>query len=240
MKQIMAATSNMLARMRELNITANNIANVDTPGFKRDLYFANVIEDVQKDMANKGFFEGSVKLQERNVVDLSQGPLNKTDNPFDLAINGDGFFTIQDEQGNEYYTRNGNFQIDKDGFLVTNTGDKVMGEGGEIYLPNGNVEISKSGNITNDNDLIDKLKIVVPDNPKDVTKLGLSRYQFTPNTSDKHGTILQGFLEQSNVNPIESMTKLVSLQRDFDTNQKMVQSFDDINKLSSNDIGRVQ
>jgi len=239
-KQILAATSNMLARMRELQVTANNISNVSTPGFKRDLYFANVIEDAQQNLANKGLFEGSVKLQERNIVDLAQGPLNKTDNPMDLAINGDGFFAIQDSQGNEYYTRNGNFTIDKEGFLITNTGDKVLGEGGEIYLPDGDVQISKEGNITSHDNLVDKLRVVVPEDPRDITKLGLSRYQFTPNETEESGTILQGFLEQSNVNPIESMIRLVSLQRDFESNQKMVQSFDEINKQSANEIGRIQ
>lgn len=239
MKQVMAATSNMLARIRELEVTANNISNANTPGFKRDLYFANVIADVQNNMKNKGLFEGQVRLTERNVVDLSQGALNKTNNPMDVAINGDGFFTVADEEGNEYYTRNGNFTIDKDGFLVTNYGWKVQGEGGEIYLPNGDTRISPGGNITSDDELVDQLKIVMPESKADMVKLGNSRYQFQPTEPEKRGEVVQGFLEQSNVNPIESMIKLVALQRDFDTNQKMVQSFDEINKQSANEIGRV-
>ena len=239
MKQIMAATSNMLARIRELEVTANNLSNSNTPGYKRDLYFANVIADVQQDMENRGLFEGSVRLTERNVVDMSQGTLHKTDNSLDTAINGDGFFVVADQDGNEYYTRNGNFQIDNEGFLITNYGYRVQGEGGEIYLPNGSIRISPEGNITSDDDLIDQLRIVMPEDPQEMAKMGNSRYQFNPVEPEERGEVIQGFLEQSNVSPIESMIKLVALQRDFDSNQKMVQSFDEINKRSANDIGRI-
>ncbi|MCF7802870.1 MAG: flagellar hook-basal body protein [Candidatus Marinimicrobia bacterium] len=244
MKQVLAATSNMLARIRELEITANNISNVNTPGYKRDQYFANILEDAQQATgANQTATDkAGLKMVERNIVDLSQGSLHKTGNPLDLGINGKGFFVIQDEDAGDLYTRNGSFQVNDEGYLTTSSGKRVLGDGGEIYLENGEVRISKEGNISVNGDLIDKLRLVLPEEGTDIIKLGNSEYQFEAqpvNSEEDHGVLVQGFLEQSNVNPISAIVKLVALQRDFDSNQKMVQSFDDINKVSANDVGRI-
>lgn len=244
MKQVLAATTNMLARIRELEITANNISNVTTPGYKRDQYFANILEDQRRINSNPASArnKAGLKMIERNIVDLSQGALHKTGNPLDVAINGDGFFVLENEENGEIYTRNGNFQISDEGFLITNYGVKVIGQGGEIFLQGGEVRISKDGNISVGGELVDQLKIVKPVEGTKIIKRGNSEYQFEsePISSEEGGsTIVQGFLEQSNVNPISAIVKLVALQRDFDSNQKMVQSFDEINKVSANDVGRI-
>jgi len=244
MKQVLAATSNMLARVRELEITANNISNVNTPGYKRDQYFANILQNAQQENGNQATAKDrtGLKMIERNIVDLAQGSLHKTGNPLDVAINGEGFFVIQDEEEGEKYTRNGNFQINDEGYLITNYGKKVMAQGGEVFLHGGEVRISNDGNITVDGELVDQLKLMKPVEDTKIIKLGNSEYQFEANSTtpeDGGGTIVQGFLEQSNVNPISAIVKLVALQRDFDSNQKMVQSFDEINKVSANDIGRI-
>lgn len=244
MKQVMAATSNMLARIRELEITANNISNVNTPGYKRDQYFANILENAQQMSSNQPTArkQAGLKMIERNIVDLSQGSLHKTGNPLDVAINGEGFFVIQDEENGEFYTRNGNFQINDEGYLTTNYGKKVMGQGGEIFLHGGEVRISNDGNITVDGELVDQLQLVKPVEETKIIKQGNSEYRFEANPTtaeDSGGTVVQGFLERSNVNPISAVVKLVALQRDFDSNQKMVKSFDEINKMSANDVGRI-
>ncbi len=239
MKQILAATSNMMARIRELEITANNLSNVNTPGYKRDLYFANILQQQQEVQAGTGFLEAGVDLQERSKIDLAQGALDKTGNPLDLGINGAGFFVVEDQFRGEVYTRNGDFMVDDSGFLVTNTGRRVLGQGGAIEMPPGEVNITKRGKILVDGELIDELRLVLPDQTREILKNGNSEYLFTVREDGEPGDIIQGFLERSNVSPVESMVRLVSLQRDFDSNQKMVQSFDDINKLSANQIGKL-
>ncbi|MEJ2049387.1 MAG: flagellar hook basal-body protein [Calditrichota bacterium] len=161
MRNISAAIASMVGRMRQLEITANNLANVNTPGFKRNLYFNNILEDLLSRDVNQSEFNSSLRLEERERTDFSQGILHKTDNPLDLAFNGDGYFVVQTDQGLAY-SRNGNFTRDANGYLVTNNGDYVLGEGGPIQLPDGQVEVSKAGFVMVDGQLIDRFRVVKP------------------------------------------------------------------------------
>lgn len=239
MRNISAAIASMVGRMRQLEITANNLANVNTPGFKRNLYFNNILEDLLSRDVNQSEFNSSLRLEERERTDFSQGILHKTDNPLDLAFNGDGYFVVQTDQGLAY-SRNGNFTRDANGYLVTNNGDYVLGEGGPIQLPDGQVEVSKAGFVMVDGQLIDRFRVVKPTDIRQITRRGNSWYDFPAVEADNdHGDLLQGFLERSNVKPIESMSELISLMRDFESNQRMLKTIDDVDRLASNEVGRL-
>mgnify|MGYP006281379483 CR=1 FL=1 len=239
MKQILAATSSMLARMRELEITANNLSNVNTPGYKRDRYFANILDQQQRIQAGTGFMQDGVYLEDQSRVDLSQGPLDETGNPLDLGINGSGFFVLEDEVQGEVYSRSGDFMMDDSRYLITSSGRRVLGEGGPVRIPPGNLTVSGNGEILVDGKYVDQLRVVVPDETQDILKQGNCEYLFTINPDERPGEIVQGFIERSNVNPVESMVRLVTLQRDFDTNQKVIQSLDGINKIAANQVGKL-
>lgn len=239
MRNIHAALASMVGRMRQLEITANNLANVNTPGFKRSLYFNNILEDLLSRNPDQPYFDSQLRLEERERTDLTQGVLHKTDNPFDLAFNGDGYFVVQTDQG-PYYSRNGHFSRDMNDYLVTDNGDYVLGQGGPIRLPQGNVEVSKAGFVMVDGHLVDRLRVVKPTDITQITSVGNSWYDFPAVEADnEHGDLLQGFLERSNVKPIESMSELISLMRDFESNQRMLKTIDDVDRLASNEVGRL-
>ena len=240
MRNIHAAIASMVGRMRQLEITANNLANVNTPGFKRTLYFNNILEDLLSRDVDQPYFNSQLRLEERERTDFTQGILHKTDNPLDLAFNGDGYFVVQTDQG-LVYTRNGNFSRDVNGYLVTNNGDFVLGEDGPIRLPEGQIEVSKAGFVMVDGRLIDRFRVVQPTDTRQITRMGNSWYDFPAVEADNnHGELLQGYLERSNVKPIESMSELISLMRDFESNQRMLKTIDDVDRLASNEVGRVQ
>jgi len=225
--------------MRQLEITANNLANVNTPGFKRSLYFNNILEDLLSRDPDQPSFDSRLRLEERERTDLTQGILHKTDNPLDLALNGDGYFVVQTDQG-PLYSRNGNFSRDMNEYLVTDNGDYVLGQGGPIRLPRGKVEVSKAGFVMVEGHLVDRLRVVKPTDPTQITSMGNSWYDFPAVEADNdHGDLLQGYLERSNVKPIESMSELISLMRDFESNQRMLKTIDDVDRLASNEVGRL-
>jgi flagellar basal-body rod protein FlgF len=239
MRNVMAAVSHMVARMREMEITANNLSNANTPGFKKDMYFENILQDVVA--RNEPYFGGQLRLDERELVDLEQGTLDQTDNPLDLAINGKGFFVVQTDQG-EVFTRNGNFRLNEFGVLINNADHKVLGMGGPIMIEPefGPVSISKNGTIMQGDKLIDQLRMVTPMNEDDIVKMGDSGYRFQvdPNGQDQ-GVIMQGYLEKSNVNSIKSMTKMIALQQTFESNQRVLRTVDDIDSLAANRVGKI-
>jgi len=239
MQNIHASIASMISRMRQLEITANNLSNVNTPGFKQARYFSNILDDLINRNPEQGIYNGQLRLEERQKIDLSQGILEKTDNPLDFGLDGEGFFVVQGAQGEEY-TRNGKFSRDASGYLVTSNGTQVLGESGPIVLPEGSVEVSKSGDIMVDGLPIDRFRIVQVADPDQITRLGNSQLTF-PAIEDgiDSGTIHQGYLEMSNAEPIESMNEIISLQREFESNQRMLRTLDEMDRLASNDVGRI-
>jgi flagellar basal-body rod protein FlgG len=174
-------------------------------------------------------------------MDLSQGTLKSTGNSLDFAIEGDGFFTIQTKDG-DIYTRNGSFVLNTEKELVTQTGDYVLGESGKIVINGKNIVVSKDGSIYVDETIAGKLKISFFEKPQllqrsskggfvDIDKAGLKE-------AESYG-IAGGYLEMSNVNVIQEMTEMIGIQRAFESYQKMIQTLQDLDKISSNKIGKL-
>jgi len=221
--------------MAKLDYSSNNIANVSTPGFKAE--FLNYI------MNNSGQ-SSSDKMPsyaESLATDYSQGTLQRTDNPLDVALQGEGFFVIQTGTG-VAYTRKGDFTLNTKNELVTKSGDYVMGKAGKIILNGKNARIDESGNIKIDENQVAQLKIVNFKNPEVLTHAGegilkdsgkgVFQQNFTPK-------VVNGSLELSNVNAIKEMIQMIDLQRTFETYQKLIQAIDEQDKLSAGRIGKV-
>jgi flagellar basal-body rod protein FlgF len=188
-------------------------------------------------------------IKQSQQIDFSQGSLQETKNTLDVAISGKGFFTVETPQGIKY-TRNGNFTLASDGSLVTAQGDKVMGEKGVIYFPNpaktqsAQVNISQKGEISIGSLPIDKLLIVdVPANSssQDMKYAGdnlLTAGNISQVPINSNYEIKQGFLEDSNVNALEEMVKMIELNTSMQMDQKAIR-YQDMTMQQVNDIGRI-
>lgn len=205
---------------------ANNLANVDTHGFKGQRVFARMIDD-------------ALPVADA-VTDFRAGTLRPTGNPLDLALDGPAFFVVATEQG-ERYTRGGAFRLDAEGRLVDANGNAVLGEGGPVVVPAGTVEIGRDGVIRVDGAEIDRLR--VERHPAGAVLAHAGANLFVPAANrepvDPEARLVrQGFLEDSNVSTIESMVDMVSIQRAYASVQKAVIALDDVRRTIANDLGK--
>ncbi|HLA27718.1 MAG TPA: flagellar basal-body rod protein FlgF [Syntrophales bacterium] len=222
-------------RISQLDAVTHNLANINTPGFKfENLYFAAKNKDVKSD-ASAHLFSPLLS------VDYSQGILQKTDNTLDVAIQGDGFFTIQTKNG-PAYTRKGNFTVDKNNRLITQSGDYVLGKKGPIVINGKDVNIDKEGNITVDGNNVDKLSIVNFDDVKAIEKYGEGLF-IDPGKGGmrrlENPEVISRHLELSNVNATNEMVKMINIQRSFESYQKVIQMMEEMDKLSTGRLGRL-
>jgi len=207
------AYSALDARMKLVDVIANNLANANTTGFKRD--FGHIYE---KEL---GFGAGT-------QVDLSPGVLSSTGNDLDVAIDGAGFFVIETPNGRRY-TRSGNFGLNSTGELVTRDGMRVMSTSDSpISIGEGKAEIRHGGIVTVDGNEVGELKVVTFENNVNVQKEGLSLFSWigpdsgVQTVSDPQ--VRSGFLEHSNVNAIDEMVHLMSAYREFEAVQRTLKT----------------
>ena len=222
-------------KLTQLDFVANNVANAGTAGFKAEhLYYA---------MKGKAAQENSrIDLGPTTTkIDFAQGTLNRTGNKFDLAIESEGFFTIQTKNGITY-TRNGSFMLNKNNELVTPAGDYVMGESGKIVISGESVGIDGDGSIQVDGSVAGKLKITSFSNPGDISHADAGQYMDSgkagPKKADNY-KIASGYLEMSNVNAVKEMVDMIDIQRTFETYQKIILTMSDLDKISTNRIGKL-
>ncbi len=233
-KGIYTAARGLDVRMKNLDIVANNLANINTTGYKRELPFSEIINQA-----------GNVQVKQ--LTDYRPGDFVQTSNPFDAAISGNGFFVVQSDKGLEL-TRNGNFKISDEGFLVDQQGNKVMGKNGAINInklqldKQSNITISKSGEIKSGNLVLDNLLIAKPDDPQETQRTtGVnfstenSGFQIAP---ENEYEVKQGYLEESNVNPIKEMEAMIQINNEYDSAHKMI-NYLDKSLDEANQIGKV-
>jgi len=233
---IRTSASGMLPRATKQEILANNLANIETAGYKRDRVVFRQQLDAQISAAAS---EGQEVAGEQVLIDFSQGPLEKTDRPLDLALDGKGFFTVETPNGLRY-TRAGNFTIDPDGYLVTPSGERVLGEGGPIRLGEGDVRVSEDGEIWQGNVAVDRLQLTEFDDLSKLVKEGHNLFRTSDPTEKgkpaETTKVLQGYLEGSNVNPLEEMVEMMVVYRNFEAEQKAVQVQDETLGKAINDL----
>jgi flagellar basal-body rod protein FlgF len=225
---LLVGLSRQVALSRELDVIANNIANVNTSGFKSD---GSVFEEfIGPTARSNGITVGDSRVsfvRDRGTwLDLSQGAIDRTGSPLDVAIGGSGFFAVQTPAG-ERYTRNGAFQINANGELVTSAGYQVLGDGGPIkFQPKDHsVAVSADGTISvqdGDNNKTDsqrgKLRVVGFDKPEQLQKDGTSTFTAPDGVTaqaDTTSRFMQGSLEKSNVRAVVEMTRMIEVTRSY-------------------------
>jgi flagellar basal-body rod protein FlgG len=231
--------SGALAQERQMQVFSNNVANVNTAGFKQDeSMFRSLVARSMGQVAPTGAEERVFVTAQGLKTVLDNGRFRKTGNPYDLAIRGSGFFEVKTAQGLRY-TRNGVFHLDGQRRLVTEMGDPVMGQRGPIKLEEGPVEVSPAGAIQVNGQEAAKIKVVeFPDNrPPQKSENGL--FSGDRPKPSKDAVVEVGYVEESNVNALTEMVKLIQGMRMYESAQKLIQAFDHMTELAVQDVGKV-
>jgi flagellar basal-body rod protein FlgF/flagellar basal-body rod protein FlgG len=245
---LLVGLSRQVALGRELDVVANNIANINTTGYKAD---GSLFEEFLASSARTDGSSGRVSfVRDRGTWhDMNPGPVERTGNPLDVAVDGSAFLVVQTSRG-ERYTRNGSFQINGTGQLVTSDGDAVIGDAGPITLqPTDNqVSISHDGTISvregtsKTDSLRGKLRLVSFDNVQQLQKDGSSTFNVTAGVAPhdaKDSGVVQGAVEKSNVRGVVEMSRMIDITRSYAQIAAMLQQQGDLNQSSIDKLADV-
>jgi flagellar basal-body rod protein FlgF len=268
LKGVYTALSGAMAQNQKMDTIANNIANVNTPGFKRDQVtfqeYLTAFEKEQKIMnvprvpaSIESFYD--MQGGDKSYVDLkgtftdhSQGSLKHSGNNFDVAIDGKGFFEVMTPQGLRL-TRAGNFTLDGNGQIVTKDGFPVLKSGGTgedpstrtFTLTNSEtLHISDSGEVFQGTESLGRLSVVNVVDADSLQKVGNSLFGFKANknaevTNIENPILKQGFVETSNVNIVKEMTDMITTNRIFESTQKAISTYDQMSDKLVNVVGKI-
>jgi flagellar basal-body rod protein FlgF len=241
---LLVGLSRQMTLERQMDVVANNVANVNTNGYKAD---NSLFQEFLKTGAHEDNFVGkdrgvSYVLDSGTYKDLSQGPIAQTQNPLDLAIDGGGFLAVQTPAGVRY-TRDGGLQINNQGQLVTAAGDQVLGNSGPIVFQptDHDVNIAPDGNITvlegiNTVDAVrGKLQLVSFADAQKLLKEGSNLYSAGAGIApqpDAASTVRQGFIEKSNVNSVSEMSRMIEVTRAYSSIATLLQQESDLHKTA--------
>lgn len=241
-KGIYAAASGMLPRIQKQETISNNLANVNTPGYKRESVFLKQLNSAQA-RNFKAESEWQIPMTDEIYTDFSRGSLEFTGDDLHVAIDGDGFFTIQTPKG-EAYTRNGNFHLDVNGTLLNCDGLPVLSDSGEIQAEGGgDIHIGVDGAITINGEEYGKLQIVDFEKPYQLNKISAGLYAPKPGTNQEdieYAYVRQGYLEKANVDVIQEMVDMIASYRNFESDQKAIKILDETLGKTVNEIGRIK
>ncbi|MCD6262203.1 MAG: flagellar basal-body rod protein FlgF [Deltaproteobacteria bacterium] len=257
MKDVMyTVASGAIASQLRLEIISNNLANMNTSGFKKDdAVFRSYMPrsyDNAENLSGKTsypgnnlpvYFPGNYHVAISQVrSDFSTGPMKETGNPLDVALDGAGFFCIRTPSGIRY-SRKGDFSVNSEGVLVTGDGFPVMGNGGEIRINGTKIAISGDGRISVDEEPAGALKIVDFPRPYPLAKVGNNLFKevgngAAPKRADKV-KVRQGVIELSNVEPVKMITDMISVLRSYESYQKIMQIDDSLTLKTVNEVGGV-
>jgi flagellar basal-body rod protein FlgF len=259
-ESIYIAASAGLKQARKMEMIAQNLANVNNTGYKKDgLVFKEMMPPFYPDLENEAAKNILLTPEKSNknvsyvgitdsFTDFSTGAMKNTGGTLDLALNGEGFFKVQTPNGPRY-TRNGNFRLNTAKQLVNQNGNQVLdiNDGPIVIDAPGKISVDGEGSISVGNGLanttITNIKIVDFEKKQFIEKIGDGLYQHTGKQENEINSLntktRQGFLENSNVTAVEEMTEMIGTLRIFESYQKIIQSIDSMNDQSVNTIGRV-
>lgn len=259
---IYTAVSGMITQEAKQDVISNNLANVNTVGYKKDNLIAKKFEDVLIQNYDKvvngknvrniiGRLSLGSKVDE-TYVDFTQGAVESTDSDTDFAIQGRGFFTVAHNNGTNmqnYYTRNGHFHIDNNGFLANDEGDLLLGRNinsGNIEPINvmangrtGEIKCNENGEISINNVPYYRLELADFADYRTLIKAGDNLYIGENPTRAQNANIIQKSLEKSNVDVMAEMTDMIMTMRTYQSNQSVIQSIDETLNKVVNDVGKV-
>jgi flagellar basal-body rod protein FlgG len=248
----------LLANSKKMDVVSNNLANVDTNGYKRDAVifetFPELLTKRINDTASRSNPSGRVGNMQlgSDVGEIftyyEPGKLMKTDSGLDMAIqnSNSAFFTVgvPDEEGNitEYYTRDGSFVLNAGHQLVTKEGYLVLGENGPISLESEDFSVKDDGTIVQNGEAIDRLAIRDFTDTGALRKIGANLVEKTDEAQEQEfkGVISQGFLEGSNVNIVREMVDMITVMRSYEANQKLLQFHDNTLDKLVNQVGSLR
>ncbi len=241
----------MLALNKKMDVISNNLANVNTSGYKKDIValegFPKILADRIHDNTDipRGVPVGELSFSNdvgEVYTNFEQGNLVKTNNRFDMAIRDEGraFFTIAKPNDNQqYYTRDGSFTLNAYDQLVTAKGYTVLGQNGAIQLNSSDFAVYNDGTIIQDGQVIDSLLITQFQDPTALAKNGENLLTGGAAQEGFTGTVLQSTIEQSNVDVIREMVDMIALMRSYEANQRIITSIDETLDKAVNEVGRV-
>ena len=244
-KGLYTAYSGLTVQQKRLDVVSNNLANATTTGYKKEGLTTQSFNDVYgikvKDETvgyinqNIGTLNLGAKVGE-SFRNWDQGSIQNTGNTFDFALSGSGLFSVsftsKTGETSTLYTRDGSFQMNQEGYLVTKDGDFVLGEGGPIQLPTDfdKLTVEESGEIYADGQYVDKLAIVDFEDYDYIEAYGENLYRAVDGATQTEPTakVNQGYLEASNINVVTEMVDMISIARDFESNQKIMNTIDEM------------
>lgn len=255
-KGLFTAYTGMINEQHRMDVLTNNLANSTTVGYKKEGTTSQSFDDVLaykvKDASEAvniprriGVNTPGVKIGE-NYTDYTQGSFKITDNTYDLALGGDGFFTLEFTNKNgdttTKYTRDGQFTLTNEGYLVTKDGNYVTGSRGRIRLnPTKESTIDSKGNIFQDGSVVDTIKITDFKDYNYLKKYGENLLEPVEGATvtNANAKVYSGYLEASNVQIVSEMVDLISITRQYEANQKIIKAYDDSLEIAANQLGKV-
>lgn len=264
-KGLYTAYTGMINEQKRLDVLSNNLANADTNGFKKEgttsQSFADTLAIKIKDSSDyylpKGLGDISLGVHiGETYTDYSQGNFKVTDNKYDVALDGNGFFAIsytnKNNETSVKYTRDGAFTVNTEGYLVTKDGDFVLNQNGAMnqdggagsYIrlnPNLDFKIDEFGNIYQNDQLVAQLGVVDVADYNYIEKYGENLYDLADGAQVAASTakVQQGVLEASNVNVVKEMVDMITITRAYEAGQKIIQTVDTMLDKSANQVGKV-
>lgn len=232
---LFVALSRQVTLRREMDVVANNIANMNTTGFKGEKMM--FVEHLVRSKGTGGVLGDKLNYVRdiATVRDSSKGHISQTGNPLDIAIASDGYFAIEG-RGGEQYTRNGRFQLDATGQLVTESGQPVLSNSGQPFFfgpTDTEITISGDGTVATENGTLGRLKIVKFENEYNMQQVGGSAFIPGPDNPPEDvevPQVMQGALESSNIQPIIELTRMIEVNRAYDSAKSFIQKEDERQK----------
>jgi flagellar basal-body rod protein FlgF len=239
----LVSLSSQLAAYRSMDVIANNLANVSTPGFKREsVQFEQYVLPVKPAEDQKGS-QSLTFVRDAGVVrDLTGGSIEQTSSPYDLAISGKGYFAVQ-TPGGERYTRNGHFGLNSEGIVVSSDGYPLLGEGGPITVTvdDGDISFGADGSVTGKQGQLAKVRMVDFADERALSKEGACLYATAQSATPAANAVLnQGMLESSNVQPVLEISRMIEVMRAYEATATLAKSADEMKRQAVQKLGTVQ
>ena len=245
-KGLYLSAAGMMPRIAQMDNVSNNLAKVSTNGYKKsDIFLRKLI--TSQYALDHAMGKDRAEVPEDVRIDHTQGTFGRTDNPFDLALNGSGFFRVRDADGSMYYTRDGRFHLDPNGMLVNNLGMQVLDvRNNAVFIDGDEAEIGGDGNIVVDGQPLTAIALSEFDvgDYQSLTYVGSGLFtkpaavnEAAPNPATR---FYQGYLEDANVDPVKTMVDMIDLFRSFELGQKAIQILDQTLQRVVTEVGSLR